>query len=319
MAGAEQVAHRHNADEGDRQEHRGRPRPERGHREPAQQREVTSRAGASTTSQRRPHQPGPGGERQAVVQPVREQDLALRHERDDRRGEEPDATITAAQLERDEVRERDTHGGERDVLQPHEQQPAVGPARPIRVPDRRHREDVVQRRMVRHPRAPVAVVPTRRPLRTPDRRACRREHTLVDVGQVERGDLVGVGEVRRLVGLDERRLLEREQRPDRHERDDDAEQANHVRGHVPPRHARRRRLRLVIDDDHGAIASRTSATYAPTASAPFSIIRRTTDAPCTTPSATWHAWRACWAFDTPTPTSTGLSVMPFRRAPARWR
>ena len=37
-------------------------------------------------------------------------------------------------------------------------------------------------------------------------------------------------------------------------------------------------------------------------------------APWMTPSATRVAWYACSAFDTPTPTSTGMSVIAFRRA-----
>jgi len=53
----------------------------------------------------------------------------------------------------------------------------------------------------------------------------------------------------------------------------------------------------------------TSAIKLPTESGPSSISRRTTDAPWITPSAIRVTCYACSASDTPTPTSTGRSVI----------
>ena len=183
--------------------------------------------------------------------------------------------------------------------------------------------------MVRHPRPAIAVVASRRPLGPPHLGARRREDPFVDPWEVERGDLVGVGHVRRLVGLDEGRLLQGEEGADGQERDDDPDQPDDVGRDAPGR--------------AGAPASSTASSSTGTFSlsavtprwprGPRRRRRRRRRAPLHQPAhhrrALHHAVgdartprAACSALDTPTPTSTGLSVMrlqPRRPAPWPWR
>ena len=129
--------------------------------------------GAAQTAHARPHQPGAGGERQPIVEAAGEVRVALRDEGDDRRRGEADPARPAGQLRRQQVREHDAGGGEGDVGEAHQQQPAVRTVGRLGEPDQRGDGDVVQRRVVGHPHGAVAAVPAGPALDLPLRGAVR--------------------------------------------------------------------------------------------------------------------------------------------------
>ena len=208
-------------DDDDGEEHRRGPRPggERRHR--AEERKVAT-IDAAQTPHAGPDQARAGGERQTVVEPAGEVGVPLGHEGDDRCSGEAHPAHPSGHLRRQQVGEHDANGGKGDVGEPHQQQATVGAVRRLGEPDQRGDSDVVERRMVGHPHGAVPAVTARSPLDLPLRRAVRYRRLALDLGQPEVGDLVGIAEVRLLVRVVERRLLEGEHRRDSDERDDDA-------------------------------------------------------------------------------------------------
>ena len=162
--------------------------------------------------------------------------MTLGDEGGNRRRSDTDAADPAAEITGEQVREADSYGGEGDVRKAHEHQPTVGTIERVGQPDQRGRGDVVQRRVVGNPHRSVAVVTARVALGLPLRGAGGHVGRLGDLREIETGDLVGVADVGRFVGGDERRLLERVHRRDADEHDDRPEnpEANRVatKGHA---------------------------------------------------------------------------------------